>query len=93
MYNAQPYLSDCSACAHLKGRDDLLVKPQTLIELLSSSWKPFLTTAVKDHEIAVLKKHERTGRPLGEDELVEALEVLMGLKLKRRKPGPKKKDK
>jgi putative transposase len=38
-----------------------------------------------------LKKHERTGRPLGEDGFVETLETVLNRKLKRRKPGPKKK--
>ena len=53
-----------------------------------------MTTDAKDHKISILEKHERTGRPLGEDEFVEALEVvLLDPKLKRCKPRPKKKDK
>ena len=78
---------------HIKGRDDILVKTQPLIKMVSSSWKRFLTTDAKDHDIEILKKHERTGRPLGEGEFVEALEVLLDRKLKRRKPGSKNKDK
>jgi hypothetical protein len=34
-----------------------------------------------------------TGRPLGEDDFVDTLDVLLDRKLKRRMPGPKKKDK
>jgi len=82
-----------SAGAHLKGRDDILVKTQPLIKMVSGSWKRFLSTDAQEHEMEILKKHERTGRPLGEDEFIEALELLLDRKLKRRKPGPKKKDK
>jgi len=61
--------------------------------MVSGSWKRFLSTDAQEHEMEILKKHERTGRPLGEDEFIEALELLLDRKLKRRKPGPKKKDK
>ena len=43
--------------------------------------------------IALLKKHERTGRPLGADSFIEKMELLLDRKLKPKKPGPKKKDK
>jgi putative transposase len=46
-----------------------------------------------EHEIALLRKHERTGRPLGEDSFIESLESLSDRDLKPQKPGPKKKDK
>ena len=39
------------------------------------------------------RKHERTGRPLGNEFFVDKLEVTLGRRLKLRKPGPKKKDK
>ena len=82
-----------SAGAHLKGGDDILVKTKPLLEMVSSSWKRFLSDDAKNHEIEILKKHERTGRPLGEDGFVEVLEALLDRKLKCRKPGPKKKNK
>jgi putative transposase len=81
-----------SASPHLKGRDDVLVKVKTLLEMVSTSWKQFLSTGAREYEIDILKKHERTGRPLGEDGFVETLETLLNRKLKCQKPGPKKKD-
>lgn len=53
-----------------------------LIEMVPISWKRFLSTDVKDGEVEILRKHERTGRPLGEDEFLETLEVLLERKLK-----------
>ncbi len=82
-----------SAGPHLKGRDDILVKTMPLLEMVSSSWKRFLSTDAEDREMEMLRKHERTGRPLGEDGFVEGLEFLLDRQLKRCKPGPKKKDK
>ena len=81
-----------SAGPHLKGADDILLKTKPLLGMVSNSWKRFLSEDAKNHEIEILKKHERTGRPLSEDGFVEALEALLDRKLKCRKPGPKKKD-
>ena len=80
-----------SAGPHLKGRDEVLVTVKPLLEMVSTSWKRFLSTCAREHEIDILKKHERTGRPLGEDGFVETLETLLNRKLKCQKPGPKKK--
>ena len=63
------------------------------LSMVSGSWRRFLSTDAEDHEIDLLKMHERTGRPLGEDDFVDSLEVLLDRNLKRQKPGPKKKDK
>ena len=37
------------------------------------------------------RKHERTGRPLGDENFIEKVEGLLDRKLKPPKPGPKKK--
>jgi len=42
---------------------------------------------------ALFRKHERTGRPLGFDSFIATMELLLGRKLKPKKPGPKNKDK
>jgi hypothetical protein len=60
---------------------------------VKASGKRFLSTDAQDREIDILKKHERTGRPLGEDGFVETLETLLKRRLKRQEPGPRKKDK
>lgn len=42
-----------SAGSHLKGRDDILVKAQPLIEMVFRSLKRFSTTDAKDREIEI----------------------------------------
>jgi len=44
-------------------------------------------------EIKLFRKHERTGRPLGEDLFIKKMEFLLDRKFKPQKSGPKKKDK
>lgn len=87
-----PLLFWSSAAAHLKGKDDLLVKARPLLKMVNSSWKKFLAVDVGESEIEVLRRHERTGRPMGADAIIEKLERLLDRKLKHQKPGPKKKD-
>lgn len=82
-----------SAAAHIKGRNDILVAAEPLLELVQKPWKDFLSHSVHEGVIDLLRKHERTGRPLGEGTFVEKMESLLGRKLKPGKPGPKKKGK
>ena len=55
-------------------------------------WESFLTLAGKA-ELALLKKHEHSGRPLGEVAFVEHLQQEMGRLLRPAKRGPKPKKK
>ena len=82
-----------SAEAHIKGKDDVLVKTEPLGEMINKSWKHFLSVDVQESEIDLLRKHERTGRPLGEAAFVKKVELLLNRRLRPLKPGPKKKDK
>ena len=82
-----------SAEPHMKGRDDFLVKTKPLLEIVNKPWKEFLSVDAQEQEIALFRKHERTGRPLGVDSFIGKMELLLGRKLKPQKPGPKKKDK
>ncbi|HHP7236466.1 MAG TPA: transposase, partial [Desulfobacterales bacterium] len=59
-----------NAGPHLKGRDEVLVTVKPLLEMVSTSWKRFLSTNAEDHKIELLKNHERAGRPPGEDVFV-----------------------
>ena len=52
-------------------------------------WRAFLSLLVDDDEVDVLRRHQRTGRPLGDDAFVERLEASLGRSLRPRKPGPK----
>ena len=80
-----------SASAHLRGQDDLLVKVAPLLQLIPD-WRAFLEGGMKENEIKVLRRHERTGRPLGSDTFLRQVEGLVGRVLHRLKPGPKRKN-
>lgn len=80
-----------SAKAHMNGNDDLLVKTWPLLKIIRKPWELFLNSGTPEHEIALLKKHERTGRPLGADSFIDNLEIILSRKLRPRKPGPKQK--
>ena len=77
-----------SASAHLAGKDDQLVKVAPLLEM-AGDWRLFLAGAGDDEQINDLRKHERTGRPLGPEAFLDRLESALDRPLKRGKPGPK----
>ena len=76
-----------SAAAHLAGNDDRLVTVKPLLDMVGD-WQEFLTLA-EEEELAVLKKHERSGRPLGAGSFIERLEAEMARLLRPAKRGPK----
>jgi len=82
-----------SARPHTKRKDDILVKTKPLLEMVKSPWKKFLPVDAQESEMVLFRKHERTGRPMGDDAFIEKLEQLLDRKLKPQKPGPKGKDK
>jgi putative transposase len=79
-----------SAQAHLKGKDDKLVKVAPLLQLIPD-WAGFLQLSSQE-EVDTIHHHERTGRPLGKKGFVENLEKTLGRILRPQKPGPKKQD-
>lgn len=81
-----------SAGAHLKGRDDSLVKVAPLLDL-APDWRNFIADNAPetDEETGKINLHVSTGRPLGDAAFVAALENRLGRSLAKRKPGPKKK--
>jgi putative transposase len=79
-----------SARAHLAGLDDKLVKVAPLLAMVGE-WKLFLGAAT-DEEVEKIRRHERSGRPLGSESFVERLESSLDRLLKPGKPGPKGKD-
>jgi len=80
-----------SAGAHIAGRDDVLVKVFPLQQLVGD-WGAFLSEAVNEDRILLLKRHERTGRPLGSQRFVVGLEKSLGRRLLRQPPGPKRRN-
>jgi len=79
-----------SARAHLSGRDDGLVKVAPLLAMIGD-WNAFLNSAMPGEELKDLRRHSRTGRPLGSETFLERLEAIVGRILKPQKRGPKPK--
>ncbi|MGB2985720.1 MAG: hypothetical protein WBE26_07530 [Phycisphaerae bacterium] len=77
-----------SAEAHLKGRDNALVRVEPLREL-AGDWGKFFSQPVQQEIAGKLQAHERTGRPLGSDGFVAELERHLHRVLLPRKPGRK----
>ena len=77
-----------SARAHLEGVDDQLARVKPLLEIIGD-WRDFLTGAGEEEQMNEIRKHERTGRPVGTDSFLERLESALGRTLKCGKPGPK----
>jgi len=77
-----------SARAHRDGRDDGLCAVHPLLDLMPD-WPAFLAGGLRDEEAEALRRHERTGRPLGGPAFIERLEGELGRDLKPRKRGPK----
>lgn len=76
--------------AHLSGEDkDQIVAPTRLLELVDD-WGEYLDRA-RVQEPDEIRKHECTGRVLGSTRFIEQAEVRLGRKLKKERPGRKKK--
>jgi putative transposase len=76
-----------SSRAHLTAQDDSLTKVEPLLSLVGD-WNSFLSLPTEE-ETAMFRKHERTGRPLGQLSFVQRLEEQLGRTLCPQKPGPK----
>jgi hypothetical protein len=49
----------------------------------------YLATGMTDSDFDLLRRHEHTGRPLGDDSFLQRLESTLGRTPRRLKPGPK----
>ncbi|MHA1267980.1 MAG: transposase, partial [Candidatus Helarchaeota archaeon] len=63
----------------------------SLLEGLIDNWKEFLAIAVPDSQIKSFELHERTGRPLGGNDFIEKIESILGISLKKKRAGRKRK--
>ena len=59
-----------------------------LLEMVGD-WRIFLAGGLEEEDLAALRSHERTGRPLGEKSFLAGIEAQLGRSLAKRKPGPK----
>ena len=75
-----------SANAHLSGSEDRLVTIAPMLNRVSD-WKNYLTSGQSKKIDEVIRRHGRTGRPMGSDQFLERMEQLTGRSLKSRKRG------
>ena len=79
-----------SARAHLSGRDDQFVKAAPLSAMIGD-WNAFLNSAMPEEELREMRRHWRTGRPMGDETFLGRLEEMLGRALKPQKRGPEPK--
>jgi putative transposase len=79
-----------SASAHVAGRDDGLVRVAPLLERVKD-WRELLLEAVEADDAERLRRHERTGRPLGSPAFLDRIEVTLERIVRPAKPGRKPK--
>ena len=77
-----------SAAAHTLGRDDRLVTVSPLLELVDD-WGKFIRGQIAERDVSLLRRHERTGRPLGGESFIDGLERALSRRLHKQTPGPK----
>lgn len=79
-----------STVAHLTGKDDDFVSVTPLLDLVGD-WREFIYSHGVGRDFEMIRKHERTGRPLGSTGFIEKIERMLERTLKSQKPGPKRK--
>jgi len=79
--------------AHVAGQDDQLVKVAPLLEMIPD-WCAFLKSAMPEEELRDIRRHARTGRPLGDESFLARLEAMVGrlLQSQKRRPKPKQRE-
>lgn len=79
-----------SAAAHIVSRDDRLVAVRPLLQEVGD-WHQFLGVQVDTQGDMRIRRHEKTGRPLGGAQFIAHLEEASGRVLRPRTRGPKRK--
>jgi putative transposase len=78
-----------STKALLQGEDDILVKVGQLSQIVGNR-RELLATDLSDKQCERIRRHERTGRPMGSEAFLGRLEKITNRILQKQKPGPKK---
>ena len=82
-----------SAAAHVAGQDDGLVRVEPYLAEVHD-WRAFLAGDEPEPTVRLLRRHERTGRPLGDEAFLVRLGKRLGRSLVPGRPGrPQKKGK
>ena len=77
-----------STQAHRSGCDDGVVSVKPMLSRIGD-WDQYLQLGESESDNERIRKNSRTGRPLGNGEFIESLELMTGRNLQLRKPGPK----
>jgi len=84
---AEKYKWRC-ARAHLRSKDDILVKMNPLLKI-NPNWNELLFSQSSEEEYNLLRRHKRSGRPLGSEVFLDTLKNFTSRIRKKQKPGPK----
>ncbi len=75
-----------SAKAHFDGEDDGITALKPLLTRVEN-WQTFLKGGVDEATLEALRRHGRSGHPLGSDAFFKKLERLLERDVKPRRPG------
>lgn len=81
-----------SAAAHMAGCSDALGDVVPLLARVDD-WRMYLAAGLTSEEVTLLRRHERTGRPLGGCAFLKRLERRLGRLLRKKTPGRRPKNK
>ncbi|MEE9447681.1 MAG: transposase [Arenicellales bacterium] len=75
---------------HLTGSDPfgLMAQNEHMKYVQLEDWKEYIHAAQHTEDKQIMQ-HERTGRPLGSEQFIDNVGVLLGRDLKKKQPGPK----
>ncbi len=78
-------------------RGHLLIADDPILDLegsqpIADDWAAYLNENEEDGFPQELHRHQKTGRPLGDDDFLAKLEAMTGLRLRKRKPGRPRKE-
>lgn len=77
-----------SAKAHVYKQKDHLLEDNFITKEINN-WRAFISEEDRGGDLSSLRKHNNTGRPLGDTAFIDTLERVTGKVLHRKKPGPK----
>ncbi len=80
-----------SAKSHVFRLPDNLLTEFCLISDIKD-WSAYLREEEKEEDLETFRKHERTGRPLGDKDFITKIEEITGRTLRRKKTGRPKKE-
>ena len=80
-----------SAKAHVYKTKDRLLSDNFMTEEITN-WKEYLSDDTDDKKGDLFVGCVDTGRPLGDNDFIKKLEAVVGRTLRRKKPGPKRRD-